>query len=80
MSGVAAEDPDRVRRIRGVNSSVFPEQVSAVPARYDFISSIAATGTGIFREFAEAWLKTNTDYKPEICGINVKAGERQCRN
>lgn len=80
LSGVAARDPDRVRRIRGVNSSVFPERVGAVPARYDFISNIAATGTGIFREFADAWLKTNKAYNPEICGVNVQAGKRQCRN
>lgn len=80
LSGVAAHDPDGIRRVRGVNSSVIPEQVGAVPARYDIVSSIAATGTDIFRRFADDWLKTNKDYKPEICGINVNPGERQCRN
>lgn len=80
LSGVAAHDPDGVRRLRGVNSSIYPEQVGAMPAHYDFISSIAATGTDLFRQFAEDWLKANKNYKPEICGINVKAGERQCRN
>ncbi|MGF6513011.1 hypothetical protein ABH912_000477 [Pseudomonas sp. BT76 TE3572] len=72
LSGITAEHANKPRRIRGVNSSI------SVTGDV-FISSIAATGTTIFRNWADRWLVKNAKFKPEICGLNVRAGERQCR-
>lgn len=73
FSGVTASDPDHRRRIRGVNSSISVEGEI-------FVSSIAATGTTIFRNWANDWLQRNANLKAEVCGLNVNAGQRQCRN
>ncbi|QEY63365.1 S1 family peptidase [Metapseudomonas lalkuanensis] len=72
LSGITAQDTDNVRRIRGVNSSI--AAVEGV-----FISRISATGTDAFRSWAQDWLSRNERFKPEACGINFEAGERQCR-
>lgn len=71
LSGITAKNPNQSRRIRGVNSSI-----SAV--RGYFISRIAATGTYSFRSWAIGWLSQNNKLKPEACGLNLAAGEKQC--
>lgn len=72
FSGIKAVSPDDKRRIRGVNSSI-----SA--ANGYFISRIAATGTSSFRSWALGWLSQNRNFNPEACGLNLAAGEKQCR-
>lgn len=79
FSGISMNDPDKQRRVRGVNSSLDTERVSTIPDRYNFISSMAATGTPAFRRWADEWLLRNAAYRPELCGRNVKPGIRQCR-
>jgi hypothetical protein len=73
MTGVTARNPDRSRRIRAVNSSL------AVSGN-DLVSSVSVTGTPVFRDWALDWLLRQDRYKPELCGMNLRAGERQCRN
>ncbi|MDB5872204.1 MAG: hypothetical protein JWQ07_1646 [Ramlibacter sp.] len=81
LSGITSKNPDRLRRVRGVNSSVATERIpGTTPARYDFVSSVAATGTKVFRDWAEGWLRRNSASKPELCGLNVKPGDGLCRN
>ncbi|AOE85826.1 trypsin-like serine protease [Pseudomonas sp. TCU-HL1] len=72
LSGITAQDADNNRRIRGVNSSI-----AAVEGL--FISRISATGTSTFRSWAKDWLSKNERFRPEACGINLAAGEKQCR-
>lgn len=73
LSGATARDADQQRRVRGVNSSVGVQGQTLV-------SSIAATGTPTFREWAQDWIKRNQAEKAQVCGLNVPAGHRQCRN
>lgn len=74
MTGVRARDPDRSRRIRGVNSSL------AVSGDH-LVSSVSVTGSPVFRTWADDWLRRHQQkYQPELCGVNLRAGERQCRN
>ncbi|WP_095118878.1 trypsin-like serine protease [Pseudomonas sp. Irchel s3f10] len=72
LSGITAQNQDQNRRIRGVNSSI------AVEGDY-FVSRISATGTPSFRTWAKEWLAQKGSFKPEACGLNLSAGERQCR-
>jgi len=71
LSGITANNPSQNRRIRGVNSSI------SVTGKY-FISRIAATGTYSFRSWAKDWISKNNKLKPEVCGLNLTAGEKQC--
>lgn len=61
LSGITAEHANHPRRIRGVNSSL--SVIGDV-----FISSIAATGTTIFRNWADRWLAKNAKFNPKYVG------------
>jgi hypothetical protein len=71
FSGITAKNPNQSRRIRGVNSSI------SIAGKY-FISRIAATGTYSFRTWATDWIAKHNKLKPEVCGLNLIAGEKQC--
>lgn len=73
FSGIEAKDPDQRRRVRGVNSSIDADGS-------DLVSSIATTGTPMFRTWADDWLFRHAAYKPKACGLNVPPGEQLCRN
>jgi hypothetical protein len=88
FSGVNARSPRGARRIRGVNSMVCTQlrgdsercTTRLGLGEWDIISSIAATGTPAFQSWANEWIERNASYKPLVCGVNVKAGQGQCRD
>lgn len=73
FSGIDAQQPDRPRRVRAVNSSILPDG-------QDLISKVAATASPAFRDWAVHWLREHASHRPELCGVNLRAGERQCRD
>lgn len=78
FSGVSTTQPNLVRRVRGVNSMVALERRG--DGGYDFVSSIAATGTPLFHAWAEDWVKRHESSKAELCGMNRKPGQLPCRD
>lgn len=87
LTGATLTNPDRVRRVRGVNSSICTVQrntnsrcaTMTGPGTWDIISSIAATGTPSFKPWADDWILRNQSSIPIVCGINRAAGEMPCR-
>lgn len=73
FSGVDARHPDGHRRVRAVNSSILPDG-------QDLVSKVAATASPAFRAWAANWLREHAAHRPELCGVNLRAGERQCRD
>jgi hypothetical protein len=89
FTGASTAAPDVKRRVVGVNSAVDcfrgddGKAVRCVPGddgNYYFLSSIAATGTKIFRDWADVWIEKNKGKNPVICGLNRKPGETPCRS
>ena len=85
FSGASTDKPDVVRRVRGVNSMIRTDR--RADGKYDIISSVAATGTSIFKTWADSWIASHEAKNPEnpakhpvVCGLNRKPGEMPCRD
>jgi hypothetical protein len=78
LSGANTNEPNVVRRVRGVNSMVRADR--RADGEYDIISSIAATGTPIFKRWADDWIARNKAKNPLVCGLNRKPREMPCRD
>ncbi len=72
FSGDDMKDHRKKRRVRGVNSKIEIHDDH-------YVSSIAALGTMTFRNWVHDWLERNKKFSPKVCGVNLKAGEQQCK-